>query len=249
MHGEYMEMKKYLIPIAMCILLLGLIAALYAASTGDIALTKAGKLIAQQSQLTKEKEENISRHGGRQEVKDWAIKGEDFIFTKAELDNLTAQNMANGASTRAQATQLAMNQLIVKRSIYYYAVSKGYSMTDDEVQRLIDTQKSEMKKASNYSDFETFLKASGFSEDEYWQSQFEIVRLNEVIGKFQKSTKSAFLAANKLQASGAEIQNARFKEYYADVIKFAVERQNIQLDKDISWTFSSDDRFVQALCE
>lgn len=74
-----------------------------------------------------------------------------------------------------------------KKQEYNEAVSKGFLVNDETVYAAIDNLRSQIKTVQNYSDYLSFIKGTGMTEDEYWNSQFETYKQNETIKNYQKS--------------------------------------------------------------
>lgn len=124
---------------------------------------------------------------------------------------------------------MALNQLIVKYSLYYYAINKGFLIDDETIKKSIEENREMIKTADNYSDFTTFLEGLGMSEDEYWDSQFDLYKLNHVVDEFKIAKKEEFAQENASKSDEQTAEN--FSDYFMDIAEEAVTKQNIKLDE------------------
>lgn len=65
--------------------------------------------------------------------------------------------------------------------MYEAAIANGIWVEDGELLAQISNLRSKIELADNYDDYLTFIQGTGMDEDEYWNSQLEVYRFNEII--------------------------------------------------------------------
>lgn len=112
------------------------------------------------------------------------MEGNRIIIYKDELDTLTDELLVKGVDEK-QAKSEAEKMLLREAALYIMAKDKGLEVSDEEVLEVIEVNKEQCLKASNYNDFETFLKAADMTSDEYWDNQFDILKKKITVSKFK----------------------------------------------------------------
>lgn len=168
---------------------------------------------------------------------DVVIQAKDFKIDSQFLKNLIEQNQLSGISYD-EAEQLALDQIIIKRSVYYYALDKGFDVDDKEVRKEQQANRETMKDAENYNDFEVYLKGFGTSEDKYYDMEFDLYKLNYVVGRFRKAQSDKF-SDETLESENPDT-NRNFDDYYGDIERKAIEIQEVKLDDSLNWDYLSD---------
>lgn len=80
----------------------------------------------------------------------------------------------------------AVNAIAEKAVVAYYAEKSGVTVSDAEVRQYVDLQKSASEGAMNYGEFADFVKGIGMTADEYWDAQYNILRMELFAGKFDE---------------------------------------------------------------
>ncbi len=211
--------------------------ATYVYAAQDSVFYRFGELTKKQIDLSQTRSINST---------DNAIEAKDFTISNDYIENLTEQDKLTGIDTDA-ARKMALSQIIVKRSLYYYAIDNGYVIDDKVIQESIDKNREEMKTASNYDDFTTFLKGLNMTEDEYWTQEFDLYKLSYTLGEFKKAEKQKFAQKNEGQFDAQEL-NEKFGDYFMGITEKAVDMQKVKLIGSINWAFSRDDAYIKDLC-
>ncbi len=192
-------------------------------------------------ELTKEQIEISKSNAG-----ETAITARDFSITDQYIDNLTKQNELTGIDAKA-AEQMALSQIIVKQSLYYYAINNGFIVNEEEIVNSLEKNKAMIRKADNYSDFLEFLDGLGMDEEQYWEDQYELYKLNYVVGQYKASVKENYIKEN-MDAMDADALQSGASEEMLGIAQNAVEAENIKISGGYSWSFSATDTYIGDLC-
>lgn len=233
-----MKMKKFFI----------VFAAACAAFLLTLLVANDSSLVANSSsvynkfgELTKEQIEISKSNAG-----ETAITARDFSITDQYIDNLTKQNELTGIDVKA-AEQMALSQIIVKQSLYYYAINNGFIVNEEEIVKSLENNKAMIRQADNYSDFLDFLDGLGMDETQYWEDQYELYKLNYVVGQFKASVKESYIKENMDAMYGDALQSGACKEMLS-IVQNAVEAENVTISRGYSWSFSQTDAYIVDLC-
>lgn len=118
------------------------------------------------------------------EAKTVMKKGKTLEIFKEDYDILVKE-LVNLGINESQAVQDAEKLLLRDNALYLIAETNGIYISDQEILDAIKQAKKDAVKASNYSDFEVVLKATGMSYDEYWDSHFNSYKKLMTIEKYK----------------------------------------------------------------
>lgn len=104
------------------------------------------------------------------------------------LSSLVAEYELIGYSSE-EATALVQKNIESKKYTYDEAVANGCNVDDATVNNAINEFRNKIKSADNYSDFLSFISGTGMSEDDYWNIQFSLFKINETIKMYQEKSK------------------------------------------------------------
>ena len=102
------------------------------------------------------------------------------IITKDDIEQATEFYILAGY-TESTAREKAIKYMLERDATYQKAISEGYSVTDEEVWAYLD----ELKEQALINQFD--------SEEEYWQHEFEVYKINLPIEKYLNSVKQDYL--------------------------------------------------------
>ncbi len=178
-----------------------------------------------------------------EDTSETAIQGESFSITTVEYNNLVEDYVFSG-NDEATSQKRALEILIEKYTMFNLAKEKGYVVDDAYLDDLIKTQKEDISKADNASDFYDYLDGRGMTEDEYWQSEYENLRMWESIGAYKQALQEQYLKDNQCALTDEGVSE-KWDAYYDDIVVKAVKDENvkvsfskIELDKDYGITFA-----------
>ncbi len=100
-------------------------------------------------------------------------------------EKLVAELMVYGYS-EVEATELAKGYIAKRTEAYKNAINKGIWVSDEEVTEKIQLLRNAISSVDNYEEYLEFIAGTGMTEDEYWNTQTEIYRINEIITRGMK---------------------------------------------------------------
>lgn len=155
-------------------------------------------------------------------------------MTRHGAQNMAAQNQHAGMEPQ-EAEQYALMQYIVRRSVYFQAVSEGYLASDEAVQQDIDYTREASKSADNAEDYYEFIKGTGMTEDEYWASMFDTRKMLITLENYAEAKRTAFLADGHTQDD-----EAAWQAYCFDLTQKAIDAQEITLAAPYAWELTAE---------
>ncbi len=220
--------KKKISIILTLVLIVGICAYFGISSLADNPIREDGKLYAESLQ-TPSLEQSTE-----QDADEPAITGKDFTVTRHVFQNMVAQNQHSGMEPQ-EAEQYALMQYIVRRSVYFQAVSEGFLASDEAVQQDIDYTKEASKSADNAEDYYEFIKGTGMTEDEYWASMFDTRKMLITLENYAEAKRTAFLANGHTQDD-----EAAWQAYCLDLTQQAIDAQEITLAEPYAWELTAE---------
>lgn len=220
--------KKKISIILTLVLVVGICAYFGISSLADNPIRAGGELYAKSLQTP------AQAQGTGQGADEPVITGKDFTVTRHVFQNMVAQNQNTGMEPQ-QAEQYALMQYIIRRSVYFQAVSEGFQASDAAVQQDIDDTKAAAKSADNAEDYYEFIAGTGMTEDEYWDSMFETRRMLITLEDFAEAKRTAFLADGHTQADAAAWEADCF-----DLTQKAIDAQAITLADPYTWELTTE---------
>lgn len=216
--------KKKISIILILVLAIGICAYFGISSLADNPIREGGKLYA----------ESLQTPSSAQGADEPAITGKDFTVTRHGAQNMAAQNQHAGMEPQ-EAEQYALMQYIVRRSVYFQAVSEGFLASDEAVQQDIDYTKEASKSADNAEDYYEFIKGTGMTEDEYWDSMFDTRKMLITLENYAEAKRAAFLADGHTQDD-----EAAWQAYCFDLTQKAIDAQEITLAAPYAWELTAE---------
>lgn len=216
--------KKKISIILILVLAIGICAYFGISSLADNPIREGGKLYA----------ESLQTPSSAQGADEPTITGKDFTVTRHGAQNMAAQNQHAGMEPQ-EAEQYALMQYIVRRSVYFQAVSEGYLASDEAVQQDIDYTREASKSADNAEDYYEFIKGTGMTEDEYWASMFDTRKMLITLENYAEAKRTAFLADGHTQDD-----EAAWQAYCFDLTQKAIDAQEITLAAPYAWELTAE---------
>ncbi|MCL2019873.1 MAG: hypothetical protein FWG70_08970 [Oscillospiraceae bacterium] len=155
---------------------------------------------------------------------DVLIRGNDFVIYESEVNKREEQYRLTGEEN---GRELAISFLLKREALYSEALRQGYNADDKEIRDLINLNIELSASASNYEEhLLPFLKGLGMTNEEYWESQYDVLKKDLVISKYIQPQREAFFELN---------QNRDSKDIYDDwtiymqnLVDELIEGQNLQ---------------------
>ena len=113
------------------------------------------------------------------------------IITKDDIEQATEFYILAGY-TESTAREKAIKYMLERDATYQKAISEGYSVTDEEVWAYLDELKEIINGATNKDEAQALINQFD-SEEEYWQHEFEVYKINLPIEKYLNSVKQDYL--------------------------------------------------------
>ncbi len=154
------------------------------------------------------------------------VKAESFVITAHELDCSIAGYEMNGYG-RAEAEKLAVKSLSTQKAVLSEAKRRGYTADRQVILDRIEEQKKIAPTASNYGEFESFLRGIGLEADQYWDTQYATFERAEIVGRFRQDLLEVY--KEQTRAKGAASED--FEAYYDGIAKKILENEHITLIK------------------
>ena len=154
--------------------------------------------------------------------------GNDFTISREYFDLTVEEFLLSGVSPE-EAKILAEKTLFEKYSLFF-AAQKAHCVVDDsQVYAVIEDTKNGIGQATNKSDFYNYLDGMGLTEDEYWKSQFENIKMYESITAYQETCYQSFVTdqAATLESCDSDSVVVTWENYWANIIEEALKEQNI----------------------
>jgi len=139
-----------------------------------------------------------------------AFQGDTIAVSKQELDLLTRRQELQGDDNSADS---AKEYLLKREAMYQLALQNGCIVTDQEVADYIDSIKTSFQKAENYDDFQAFLDGTDMTMDEYWDSQYEVLKKELVVNQYVQPLQQALWENADVEAGTEEAQRLWREEY------------------------------------
>lgn len=154
--------------------------------------------------------------------------GKNFIISN-QYFNLTVEELKLAGCDEDEAQTEAEKILFEKFSLYSAAEKANCVVGDEYVSQVIKNTQEGIEKASNKSDFYNFLYGMELTEEEYWESQFENVKMYESISAYQDLCYQNYVSSktdtqSNLQSNGS---NTSWDEYWAGIVSSAISEQDI----------------------
>jgi len=138
------------------------------------------------------------------------VNGVDI--TKGEFE-LAKKNVEKNGLTLTDKEVLF--KLITNEAMTQEAKKNGFTISEDEVKQIIQTQKDKIKSSKGTEKFKAYLKDVGMSESAYWKDQAVKVRNANIRTQYREHLKTEF--AKKNQVKDMNSLETKFGDFYDDV--------------------------------
>ncbi len=172
-------------------------------------------------------------------VVECVAKGNNIVIKKSDLDYYVQRAMLLGETDIEKATEYELNYLVRRAVLYNQAVNKGYKVNNSDVNSYIDEQieTSKLVDDDTYSDY---LKKLGMTPKEYWNSQFDSLKIDLSISDYLASEKEKIAKKNNLHISNEnnvvviaesdgdyeKLENL-WNDYYENLVQNLIDKENI----------------------
>ena len=164
-------------------------------------------------------EQNYQSEAASQSDAQAAILGKHFTVSADELARVTEVQMLIDEES---AAEIAQNILIEKYTLYYQAQEAGVVVTDEYLDELIAEQIQIFESISD-KEYEAFLDGIGMTNEEYWLSQKDELRMTESIAAWKQLKRDEFMDEHSYGENPPEnldkLWEAHCEELIADMIR------------------------------
>jgi hypothetical protein len=156
---------------------------------------------------------------------DAAIVGEHFTVSTDELNALIEKQKLVDPDT---AESVAEDILIQKYSLYYQAVEADVVVSDEYVDAVIEENIEIFAEASS-EEYAAFLEGIGMTNEEYWYSCADELKITESIAAWKSLQYDAFLEENGYDTAPPDDLGTLWESYYSDLEADIIESEHVQI--------------------
>ena len=159
--------------------------------------------------------------------KDIAIRAEHFAVPESRVEMITKQLELTGTPA---AREQAIKTITQKYSMYCAALLSGCSVTDAQIKTKIEENKKTFGALESRDEaYAAYLGGLGMTNEAYWDSQYEQIKIQLVMQRFLEGSKEAFLAEKN--AAGADPIEAldQWDAYWENRQEQILAGENIQV--------------------
>ena len=125
------------------------------------------------------------------------------------------------------AAEIAQNILIEKYALYYQAQEAGVLVTDEYLDELIDEQIQIFEGVPDNKEYEAFLDGIGMSNEEYWLSRKDELRITESIAAWKQLKYDEFIDAHNYHENPPENLNELWETHYEELVADIIEQEDV----------------------
>ena len=152
------------------------------------------------------------------------------VISKDEIKEATEFYVLAGYD-RVEAKEKAIQYMLKRDATYQKAISEGYTVTDDEIYAYLDQLKTTINEATNSDEAKALIEQFD-SEDEYWQHEFEVYKVNLPIEKYLEAVKKEYIGNNFSGQSGVQDTTGSmegYNDYIEELQKKLVEQEQYEI--------------------
>lgn len=196
-------------------------------STFGISFSVNNNLFYQMGLLQKEKITG-SRIPDAFEETEYKITANNFKISIEDF-NYTVKELQLAGMEAEKAEEQAAKLLIEKYAVYNAAVAANCIAGDEAVRAVIEDTKAGIERASNKADFYDFLSGVGMTADEYWESQFNNVKIYESIDLYKEQCYQSFLQKASEADSRSDVAEDKWDQYWDNIVAELISSENVQI--------------------
>lgn len=153
-----------------------------------------------------------------------AIVGKHFTVSQDELARVTEVQMMIDEDN---AAEIAQNILIEKYALYYQAQEAGVLVPDEYLDELIDEQIQIFEGVSDNKEYEAYLDGIGMSNEEYWLSRKDELRITESIAAWKQLKRDEFIDEHNYHENPPENLNELWETHYEELVADIIEQEDV----------------------
>lgn len=155
-----------------------------------------------------------------------AIIGKHFTVSEDELARVKEVQMLIDEES---AAEIAQNILIEKYALYYQAQQAGVVVTDEYLDQLIHEQIQVFESIPDNEEYEAFLDGIGMTNEEYWLSRKDELRITESVAAWKQLRRDEFIEENNYQENPPENLNELWEAHLEELVADIIEQEDIRI--------------------
>lgn len=147
------------------------------------------------------------------------------VITTKDIEQATEFYILAGYE-QSDAEDKAVEYMLQRDATYQRAIAAGYSVSDDEINDYLDDLKVTIKDSINSEEVQALISQFG-SEEEYWQHESEVYKINLPIEKYLESLKQEYLKNSISTRSNNQEAEETIENYnrYIEEVKSELVKQ------------------------
>ena len=133
------------------------------------------------------------------------------IITKKDIEQATEFYIL-AEYDKNTAREKAIDYMLKRDATYQKAISEGYTVTDDELWAYLEELKNIINEAVNKEEAQALINQFD-SEEEYWQHEFEVYKINLPIEKYLEAEKKEYLEKSRATLNEKKNSTDPMEEY------------------------------------
>jgi len=155
------------------------------------------------------------------------IRGNTFEIVGDKFERTLMEYKLMGFGDE-EAYDCTAKSLIESFAMNALAIENGCEVADDEVWREVGELKESLKSSEGRAELKKYLRATGLTEEEYWNEQFESLKRHGNIHLYRSVLREEFIMENGLEDKPLGAVETKFSEYYCGLVNDTVKSENIQ---------------------
>ncbi len=175
--------------------------------------------------------------------KNIAYQGKNVKIYSSELNCIKQKKMLTESDVNSELD--AKNYLIKRETLYNTAITSGYNVSELEIKNYINIQIESFSTLPKDSVFFVYLNTLEMSNEEYWNSQYDVLKKELIINKYKSDLKNDFVDKNNIELfnnekSGYIIKNEQviidglkeedvkeWETFFSDKVNNLIKSENI----------------------
>lgn len=152
------------------------------------------------------------------------------VITTKDIEQATEFYILAGYE-QSDAEDKAVEYMLQRDATYQRAIAAGYSVSDDEINDYLDDLKVTIKDSINSEEIQALISQFG-SEEEYWQHESEVYKINLPIEKYLESLKQEYLKnsiSTRSNNQEAEETIENYNRYIEEVQSELVKQEQYEI--------------------
>ena len=152
------------------------------------------------------------------------------VITTKDIEQATEFYILAGYE-QSDAEDKAVEYMLQRDATYQRAIAVGYSVSDDEINDYLDDLKVTINDSINSEEAQALISQFG-SEEEYWQHESEVYKINLPIEKYLESLKQEYLKnsiSTRSNNQEAEETIENYNRYIEEVQSELVKQEQYEI--------------------